>query len=192
MSPFYVRIAVPTGPGRPRALRPRSGLPCACVVMELDVPDKPLASWSSPPCRMSTAKSRSREMNQIINSPRRRGRRLGGRRHATNVALRELAQCVQHLSAEVTRARRLLRPLVEATASGLLARYGAGIEVAAVLLVAAGDNPEPVKSEAAFAQMCGVAPVPRLPPGRGFHHRAAVERGGERRTTAGRQQGWSP
>ena len=70
--------------------------------------------------------------------PREGGDLIG---HATKVALRQLARRVQGLSAEITEARRLLRPLVEATAPGLLALYGVGIEVAAVLLVAAGDNP---------------------------------------------------
>jgi transposase len=55
--------------------------------------------------------------------------------------------------------RGLLRPLVEATGPELLALYGVGVEVAAVLLVAAGDNPERIKSEAAFAHRCGVAPL---------------------------------
>jgi hypothetical protein len=37
-----------------------------------------------------------------------------------------------------------------------------GTDVAGVLLVAAGDNPERLSSEAAFARLCGVAPF--LPP----------------------------
>lgn len=39
-------------------------------------------------------------------------------------------------------------------------REGVGTETAAVLLVAAGDNPERLRSEAAFAHLCGVAPIP--------------------------------
>jgi transposase len=97
--------------------------------------------------------------------------------HATKVALRQLARRVQGLSAEITEARRLLRPLVETTAPGLLALYGVGIEVAAVLLVAAGDNPERIKSEAAFAQMCGVAPL-EASSGKVTRHR--LNRGGNR------------
>jgi transposase len=79
--------------------------------------------------------------------------------YATKVALRELARRVEHLNTEITQARRLLGPFVEGTAPGLLALYGVGVEVAAVLLVAAGDNPERIKSEAAFARLCGVAPL---------------------------------
>jgi len=97
--------------------------------------------------------------------------------HATKVALRQLARRVQGLSAEITEARRLLRPLVAGTAPGLLGLYGVGIEVAAVLLVAAGDNPERIKSEAAFAQMCGVAPL-EASSGKVTRHR--LNRGGNR------------
>jgi endonuclease III len=63
---------------------------------------------------------------------------------ATKTALRELARRVQHLNAEIKLCRRLLRPLIEQTAPRLLALYGVGVEVAAVLLVAAGDNPSHV------------------------------------------------
>ena len=37
--------------------------------------------------------------------------------------------------------------------------HGVGINTAAILLVAAGDNPHRLKSEAAFAHLCGVAPL---------------------------------
>jgi transposase len=97
--------------------------------------------------------------------------------YATKVALRELARRVEHLNAEIARARGLLRPLVAATAPGLLALYGVGVEVATVLLVAAGDNPERIKSEAAFAHMCGVAPL-EASSGQVTRHR--LNRGGNR------------
>jgi transposase len=41
-----------------------------------------------------------------------------------------------------------------------MAIYGVGTEVAAQLLTTAGDNPERLRSEAAFAQLCGTAPLP--------------------------------
>lgn len=97
--------------------------------------------------------------------------------YATRIALRTLGRRVQRLSAEITQARTLLRPLVEATAPGLLALYGVGVEVAAVLLVAAGDNPERIKSEAAFAHMCGVTPL-EASSGKVTRHR--LNRGGNR------------
>ena len=42
----------------------------------------------------------------------------------------------------------------------LLDVHGVGIHTAAILLVAAGDNPHRLTSEATFAHLCGVAPLP--------------------------------
>src|SRR6266700_2896898 len=53
-----------------------------------------------------------------------------------------------------------LDPLVTGHAPGLLARHGAGTDTAALLLVAAGDHPERLRSEAAWAHLCAVAPIP--------------------------------
>ena len=63
-------------------------------------------------------------------------------RHATLVAIRTLARRVVYLREEVAEVTVLLKPLVETTAPGLLSVYGVGYEVAAKLLIAAGDNPE--------------------------------------------------
>ncbi len=46
-----------------------------------------------------------------------------------------------------------------ATAPDLVASRGVGTDTAGALLVAAGDNPQPLRSEAAFAHLCGVAPI---------------------------------
>ena len=47
-----------------------------------------------------------------------------------------------------------------ARAPGLLAVYGLGPRTAALLLIAAGDHPGRLRSEAAWAHLCGVAPIP--------------------------------
>lgn len=52
-----------------------------------------------------------------------------------------------------------LERLVSEVAPNLLARPGVGPDVAAALLVAAGDNPERLRNEAAWAILCGVAPI---------------------------------
>ena len=52
----------------------------------------------------------------------------------------------------------VLRVLVTNTAPELLACHGVGVDTAAILLVAAGDNPERIRNEAAWAHLCGVAP----------------------------------
>ncbi len=45
-------------------------------------------------------------------------------------------------------------------APALVAVHGVGTDTAASLLVAVGQDPGRLKSEAAFAHMCGVAPIP--------------------------------
>lgn len=70
-----------------------------------------------------------------------------------------------------------MHPLVERTAPALLAMYGVGYDFAAKLLVAAGDNPDRLRSEAAFAHLCGVAPL-EASSGKTRRHR--VNRGGNR------------
>jgi len=49
---------------------------------------------------------------------------------------------------------------VTARAPGLLALYGVGHDTAAKLLIAAGDHPERLRSEAAWAHLCAAAPIP--------------------------------
>ena len=49
---------------------------------------------------------------------------------------------------------------MKATAPGLLGVYGVGADTAAILLAAAGDNAARIRSEAAWAHLCGVAPIP--------------------------------
>jgi transposase len=60
----------------------------------------------------------------------------------------------------------------------LLALPGVGIDTAGQLLVTAGDNPQRLRSEAAFAHLCGTAPIPASS-GRTDRHRR--NRGGDRR-----------
>ena len=51
-------------------------------------------------------------------------------------------------------------PSSTARAPGLLALHGVGPDTAALLLIAAGDHPERLRSEAAWAHLCAVAPIP--------------------------------
>ncbi len=80
--------------------------------------------------------------------------------HATKVAIATLGRRVLALEADGTRLDAQLEQLVQRTAPSLLEVYGVGIHTAAILLVAAGDNPHRLRSEAAFAHLCGVAPLP--------------------------------
>jgi transposase len=97
--------------------------------------------------------------------------------YAVRVALRELGRRVEFLDGQLDRLDDLIVPLVTARASGLLSLYGVGPDTAALLLVAAGDHPERLRSEAAWAHLCGVAPVPASS-GKVRRHR--LNRGGNR------------
>ncbi|HEX5996539.1 MAG TPA: IS110 family transposase [Jiangellales bacterium] len=96
---------------------------------------------------------------------------------ATKAALRAIAQRVQHLDTEIAQADKSLRPIVAKTAPKLSALLGVGPEVAGQLLATAGDNPDRLRSEAALAHLCGVAPIPASS-GRRDRHR--LNRGGDR------------
>jgi len=96
---------------------------------------------------------------------------------ATRCALAHLARRWQQLTAEITILDAQIKPLVTAAAPVLLALHGVGPETAAQLLITAGDKPERLRSEAAFAALCGVSPVPASS-GRTRRHR--LNRGGDR------------
>jgi transposase len=79
--------------------------------------------------------------------------------YATRIALRELGRRAQFLDGQLQRLDEFIVPLVTARAPGLLALYGVGPDTAAMLLVAAGDHPERLRSEAAWAHLCATAPL---------------------------------
>jgi hypothetical protein len=83
--------------------------------------------------------------------------------YAVRVALRELGRRVEFPDGQLERLDELIVPLVTARAPGLLALHGAGPDTAALLLAAAGDHPERLRSEAAWAHLCGTAPIPASP-----------------------------
>ena len=97
--------------------------------------------------------------------------------YATRIALRELGRRAEFLDGQLGRLDELIVPLVTARAPGLLALYGVGPNTAALLLIAAGDHPGRLRSEAAWAHMCAVAPIPASS-GKTRRHR--LNRGGNR------------
>ncbi|HET9870964.1 MAG TPA: IS110 family transposase [Propionibacteriaceae bacterium] len=105
------------------------------------------------------------------------GRQLGDPAQATKTALRRLARRHQHLSEEISEADHEIAQLVGEVAPDLLSLPGVGPEVAGQLLTSAGDNPDRITSEAAFAHLCGVAPVPASS---GRVHRHRLNRSGDR------------
>jgi transposase len=79
---------------------------------------------------------------------------------ATKLALRTLGRRVLDLDAQLAVVDDALAELVAATAPRLLELHGVGVDTAAILLVAAGDNPQRIRSEGSWAHLCGVAPIP--------------------------------
>lgn len=96
----------------------------------------------------------------------------------TRFALRELARRIRFLDDQNQRLETRIAELVATHAPALLGVFGVGPHAAAQLLAAAGDNPARIHSEAAFAKLCGVCPLPASS-GKTTRHR--LNRGGDRR-----------
>ncbi|MFH8476493.1 transposase [Streptomyces sp. NPDC018000] len=96
---------------------------------------------------------------------------------ATCVALRRLARRHQAMDTEIAELDAEIGPLVSQAAPALLELFGVGPETAGQLLASAGDNPERMCSEGAFAHLAGVAPIPASS---GRTHRHRLNRCGDR------------
>lgn len=101
--------------------------------------------------------------------------------HATRHALQTLARRVKNLDAEIAAADKILNQLTRRTLPNLLAMPQVGPQTAAQLAITAGQNIERLHSEAAFAKLTGVAP---LPASSGKTHRHRLNRGGDRRANS--------
>ncbi|OLT26672.1 IS110 family transposase [Actinomadura sp. CNU-125] len=95
--------------------------------------------------------------------------------------LRLLARRIQQLTAEVKELTRRVHHAIRACHPQLLELPGVGPDSAAALLIAAGDNPERLASEASFAALCGVSPVEQST---GKTQRRRLNRGGNRQANA--------
>ncbi|MFD7781447.1 IS110 family transposase [Streptomyces sp. NPDC059753] len=95
--------------------------------------------------------------------------------------LRLLARRIQQLTAEVKELARRVTKAVHRCHPRLLDVIGVGPDSAAALLIAAGDNPERLASEASFAALCGVSPVEQSS---GKTQRRRLNRGGNRQANA--------
>jgi transposase len=97
---------------------------------------------------------------------------------ASKAALRAVACRSHQLDEELGLADQRLAKLVGRAAPRLLAARDRGRSCrAAELLVTAGQRPERLRGEAAFAHLCGTAPVPASS---GKTHRHRLHRGGDR------------
>lgn len=100
---------------------------------------------------------------------------------AVKHTLRSIARRWLDLDKEITGHQKILHQLTTTTAPALVAAFGIGSDVAAEMLIVAGDNPNRIRSEAAFAKLCGVSPIPASS---GMTTRHRLNRGGHRQANA--------
>jgi transposase len=100
---------------------------------------------------------------------------------AARLGLRTLARRYQVLSAELTILDTELDRLTATAAPELVALFGVGSDSAGALLVAAGDNPDRLRSDACFSMPCGSSPI-EASSGKTRRHR--LNRGGDRQANA--------
>ncbi len=96
---------------------------------------------------------------------------------AYKISLKSLGRRYLELHDEIADLDAMIRAIVDELAPNLVARNSIGHVGAAQLLLTAGDNPERLRSEASFAALCGVSPVPASS-GKTIRHR--LNRGGDR------------
>ncbi len=98
--------------------------------------------------------------------------------HYTLVAM---AQRWLHLQSEIEVHKQHLKILTDNTAPLLVKACGIGLDAAAQILITFGDCLHRIKSESAFAKICGVCPIPASS-GKTQRHR--LNRGGNRQSNA--------
>jgi transposase len=96
---------------------------------------------------------------------------------AYRISLKSLARRYLELHDEIADLDAMIGAIVDELAPDLIARNSIGHTGAAQLLLTAGDNPERLRSEASFAALCGVSPIPASS-GKTVRHR--LNRGGDR------------
>jgi transposase len=100
---------------------------------------------------------------------------------AAKYTLRSLARRWQQLDTEIKDHEKLLTKLTTELTPQLVEAFGVGPDTAAELLIVAGDNIDRVRSEPAWARLCGVAPIPASS---GMTTRHRLNRGGHRQANA--------
>ncbi|MCI4061455.1 IS110 family transposase [Micromonospora sp. R77] len=100
---------------------------------------------------------------------------------AAAYTLRLLARRIIELTSEVDDLNQRITEAINAHTPELLQRYGVGPDTAAALLLAAGDNPQRLTSEASFAALCGVSPIEMSS---GKTQRRRLNRGGDRQANS--------
>ena len=107
--------------------------------------------------------------------------RIEDPRAAAKYALRSLACRHLQLSKEVRNLEAEMERLTRSISPALVNTFGVGPDTAAILLIAAGSNPDRLRSEASFASLCGVNSIPASS---GKTNRHRLNRGGDRQANA--------
>ena len=100
---------------------------------------------------------------------------------AAKYALRSLANRYHQLTQEIRNLKAELARLIGIASPTLTNIVGVGPDTAATLLITTGSNPDRLRSEAAFAALCGVCPIPTSS---GKTNRHRLNRGGDRQANA--------
>lgn len=100
---------------------------------------------------------------------------------ASKLALRHLAGRCQTLEAEIGRLDGQLARLTTTASPQLIGAFGVGADTVGALLVAAGANPDRLRSEAAFSMLCGSSPIKASSSKTNRH---GLNRGGNRQANA--------
>ena len=100
---------------------------------------------------------------------------------AAAYTLRLLARRILALTSEIRDLEQQITAAITNHTPTLLTHRGIGPDNAAALLIAAGDNPDRLRSEASFAALCGVSP---LEASSGPTSRRRLNRGGDRQANA--------
>ncbi len=96
---------------------------------------------------------------------------------ASRYALASVARRWRDLAGEIGELDARIKTILTDIAASLLAVHGVGPDTAGQLLVTAGDNPDRLTHESAFAALCGSSPV-KASSGKTNRHR--LNRGGDR------------
>jgi transposase len=107
---------------------------------------------------------------------------LGDPAQAMRHVLGSLARRWLELHEEIKVHSRQLKKLTTTAAPELVAAFGIGPDIAAEMLVTAGDNTDRIRSDAALAKLCGACPIPAGSGKTNGRHR--LNRGGNRQANA--------
>ena len=100
---------------------------------------------------------------------------------SAKASLRAIARRWLALDTEIKAHDRHLDDLTQECAPAMLEAHGIAAGTAAEMLLLVGDNPDRIRSEAAFAKLCGACPIPASS-GKTTRHR--LNRGGNRQANA--------